>query len=782
MQSDRTPAERQAAEVIQRWLDGATPNAEVALAENPDFATDKAIVLDLAFAEFLIREHRGEKLDLEAFCARFPDYHASLGRMLSQQSVGERQAALDGALPGGLGDRTVNTPVTPLQASDAIESPKPPSGDRPSGSPTNGHGPGSTQGGRSGPGSWPEVGGRVGDFNLLRQLGKGAFGRVFLALEEPTTKHVVVKISKQKCDEAKVLGRLGHRNVVSVLSAPFDTISGLYLVVMPYLGSATLEDLLEVAYPLRKSKPAPKRADVIVTAARRNLQSKDPVPDDLPPDQFLMRAGFVDGVVWLGLRMAEALAAIHQSGFVHHDLKPSNVLLGLDGQPRVLDFNLASDVRNAKSRLGGTLPYMPPEHLQAVREPDAVTTMDARGDVYSLGVILYELLTGAHPFGRFPRSRSVRTVAQEMLARQKMGVRPLQERNPDVPLRLARLVERCLSFDPKDRPQTASAVHAELRHCYSVKKRAMQFLASRPGRLVATAAAIGMFSAATWMASANARPSNRPRDYRSEGLSAVSQRRYAEAIPALMSATQSAPDDAGIWLALGRAHIAQGEWRTARTDLERAAELRPTHGPTQATLGWCLAKLGYHEEAQAALDRAEQTGYAPAALFAVRGNCYLSRQLDHQADAALTRALEIDPNCQAALVNRGQLGLILAMGKLQPPDSRAISDVEKSLTAASADGYMYLWAARFYSWMAHKPAGAKGNWYPDMPGAKERCRTLLRQAVEAGAAEGHWKQDSTFRYLFGDSAQFARDWVRPAREADPALYWRTGNPLVDFAD
>src|SRR5215207_6864428 len=274
-------ADRRAADVIQAWLDGtAPPDAAAALARYPELAADKALVLDLAFAEFLLREHKGEQLDPEAFCARFPDYHASLGRMLAQQSVGEMRKDLDAVLPGGLGQRTVNVDIQPMQGGDL--SPRrtdgpvaSPAGTHPAGSP--GSGSGSHK--RPGAPAWPDAGGRVGDFNLLRQLGKGAFGRVFLAVEEPTTKHVVVKISKQRCDEAKVLGRLGHKNVVSVLSAPHDLSSGLYLVVMPYLGSATLEDLLEVAYPLRKvGAVRPQSADLIATAARRNLRADDPVP------------------------------------------------------------------------------------------------------------------------------------------------------------------------------------------------------------------------------------------------------------------------------------------------------------------------------------------------------------------------------------------------------------------------------------------------------------------------------------------------------------------------
>ena len=91
MDSAHVPAARRAAEIIQAWLDGKSPpDAVLALHKHPELAAEKAIALDLAFAEFLIREHQGEKLDAETFCTRFPDYHASLGRMIAQQSVGDR--------------------------------------------------------------------------------------------------------------------------------------------------------------------------------------------------------------------------------------------------------------------------------------------------------------------------------------------------------------------------------------------------------------------------------------------------------------------------------------------------------------------------------------------------------------------------------------------------------------------------------------------------------------------------------------------------------------------
>ena len=110
----------------------------------------------------------------------------------------------------------------------------------------------------------------------------------------------------------------------------------------------------------------------------------------------------------------------------------------------------------------------------------------------------------------------------------------------------------------------------------------------------------------------------------------------------------------------------------------------------------------------------------------------------------------------------------------------SLKTIEGFYVAGPPDGNLYLWAARFYAWMAHKPAGAKGDWYPDLAGAKERCRTLLRQAAEAGVPEDSWKKDSTFGFLFGDPAVYARDWVRPAKEADPWNNFRTGDPLAEF--
>src|SRR6185312_6087917 len=136
--------------------------------------------------------------------------------------------------------------------------------------------------------------------------------------------------------------------------------------------------------------------------AARALVSNTEAPEPEPDDRFLARASYVDGVVRLVSQLADALAFVHAKGVLHRDLKPSNVLVSPAGRPRLLDFNLSAD-ESADGPFGGTLPYMSPEQLRiGLREEENVQAIDARSDLFSLGVMLYELLAGTHPFGPIP--------------------------------------------------------------------------------------------------------------------------------------------------------------------------------------------------------------------------------------------------------------------------------------------------------------------------------------------------------------------------------------------
>src|SRR5207302_2986567 len=111
--------------------------------------------------------------------------------------------------------------------------------------------------------------------------------------------------------------------------------------------------------------------------------------------EMLAQCDFIEAVCWLGSRLAEALAHAHSRGVLHRDIKPANILLNHYGRPMLSDFNLAHCERRGleAEHFGGTLQYMSPEHLTAfLPEGDSSRVLvDTRSDIYSLGVVLYEL-------------------------------------------------------------------------------------------------------------------------------------------------------------------------------------------------------------------------------------------------------------------------------------------------------------------------------------------------------------------------------------------------------
>ena len=285
----------------------------------------KSLVLDLAYDEYCLRCDAGEAPDLDAFCARFPTFGTSVYRLLAMH----RHMAED--------ERC-------LAEAPAVR--------------------------------WPAPGERLADLMVLRELGRGAFARVYLALEESTgARPVAVKFSPEGDAEARTMGRLAHPNIVPVLSARFEEAVGLTAVCMPFLGAATLIDLLDHAYPTPDAAP-PREAAVIREAIRSAACSDDPPPSVVAWSETMPQPGnrsltvaartiedglYADGVARIAWQLADALAFLHKEGVVHRDLKPSNVLLRPDGQALLLDFNLSADARAAGPRLGGTLPYMAPE-------------------------------------------------------------------------------------------------------------------------------------------------------------------------------------------------------------------------------------------------------------------------------------------------------------------------------------------------------------------------------------------------------------------------------------
>lgn len=386
---------RLADEMAARWQRGERPPAEHFLDRHPELWQEQQAAADLIYEEVCLRQELGEEVATEEILRRFPQWRQQLELLLRCQQL--------------LGRDT--------------QAPR-----------------------------FPEVGATLGEFRLLAELGRGARGRVFLATQTALgDRPVVLKLTPCDGREHLSLARLQHTHIVPLYAVHDDPERGLRALCMPYFGGATLADLLDALQPVPLTQRTGKD---LVAALDRLGQSLLAPPAVGPAREVLAGIDYVQAICWIGLRLAEALQYAHQRGLVHLDLKPSNVLLAADGQPMLLDFHLAQPALQpdgpAPTWLGGTPAYMSREQQAALVALESARPLaqpvDARSDVYSLGVVLYEALAGALP-----------------VLREKS--RPLRRCNPAVSPGLSDVIGKCLANEARARYPDAAALAADLeRH------------------------------------------------------------------------------------------------------------------------------------------------------------------------------------------------------------------------------------------------------------------------------------------------------------------------------
>lgn len=318
-------------------------------------------------------------------------------------------------------------------------------------------------------------------FTDLVQLGRGGFGSVYLA-KQPDLGHrlVAIKYTALPSRESQVLAALHHPNIVPVLSVHEH--DGARVFCMPYHGRHTLADVL-FHIDRTKSLPATGAGFLSTAAAPADPSSvahpvaARPVPagDSLAADedgedqwgyyesdrQRLSRLSYVDSVVMGMTRLADALAHAHTRRVIHLDIKPANILITDDGVFMILDFGLADhNGLGPAGQTGGTIRYMAPEQL--TQFVSGLVKPDVRMDLYALGVVFFELLTGRHPYAASMAAdvpMHVRIAARHQLP---PAVRPL---NPAVPPAVEAIVLKLLQPDRTKRYQSAEHLVADLtRH------------------------------------------------------------------------------------------------------------------------------------------------------------------------------------------------------------------------------------------------------------------------------------------------------------------------------
>ncbi len=334
-------------------------------------------------------------------------------------------------------------------------------------------------------------GNQVDDFQLLTSLGEGGFAQVFLARQISMQRLVALKISADRGTEPQMLAKLDHRNIVRVFDQRRCEQPLARLLYMEVIPGGTLEDVLS---RVQDFAGKPCTGKVLLESIDARLQAAGiSAPDDSSQRSWLASASWPLAVCKIGAQLAEGLAYAHRQGVLHRDIKPANVLLTPEGLPKLADFNVSSDCEEAGKDeagcAGGSLLYMSPEQLQTCHTSlkGSLNRVRETSDIYSLGILLWEMVCGHRPFINDPRNvRSADDLRQMMDIRQNADLEKMADDLPsDCPQSLRQVLIRCLQPRREERYQSADDVARALHLCLEPRCwRLLQEPTTAMGRLL----------------------------------------------------------------------------------------------------------------------------------------------------------------------------------------------------------------------------------------------------------------------------------------------------------
>jgi len=269
-----------------------------------------------------------------------------------------------------------------------------------------------------------------GRYQIVREVGRGSMGVVYQALDPRIDRLVALKVLRQDrmasdeivrrfLKEAKAIGRLTHPHIVTVYDIGEE--EGTVYIAMEFIEGVSLAEFSQ----------------------EKQLEAGD--------------------IISIGIQLAETLDFAHQRGVIHRDIKPSNIIVQKDGKIKITDFGIAhiedpsSTVQTQAGEIIGTPAYMSPEQVSG-------QSVDGRSDIFSLGIILYELSTGQRPFG--DRNKGFLLVFNEIL---KTAPKEPLAVNPFISKRFSGVIIKALEKEPGKRFQTGNNLAEALRECLNEK-------------------------------------------------------------------------------------------------------------------------------------------------------------------------------------------------------------------------------------------------------------------------------------------------------------------------
>jgi serine/threonine protein kinase len=598
------------------------------------------------------------------------------------------------------------------------------------------------------PSAAASAGQRLGDFEIIREIGRGGMGIVYEARQSSLKRLVALKVlhpgfgREQRAvarfqREAEAAARLHHPNIVPVFATGVE--AGAWFYAMELIEGPSLDRVIEQlrGNPDRHRVEGERSPHELPTAP---YPSSPPVPVeavDVPPDANRRHGGEIPRTgehfrrfAGLVAQAADALQHAHARGVIHRDVKPSNLLVAHDGRLCVGDFGLAhiadEPALTQSGDLVGSPSYMSPEQAAGNRP------IDHRTDIYSLGATLYELLTLRPPFAGTRRDEVLLKIIHD---------EPLAPRNVDrrIPRDLETICLNAMEKDPARRYQTAAEFSQDLRRFVEGLpiearrpgnvQRACRWLRRRPAMSALTVMMVLAAALAGYFAHSSRSSSERLAIVELEDA-------VADALATAMSGDDSAAEKAiaqvaargaeSGWVPLLRGHLAyqRGDYDGAARHLQQAVEVLPASVSARALLAAAYVSAGWWEKYEQALDELDALTPESAEDFLFLGlaESYLDPERGRRSlDEAIRRR-----RLPAAFVVRAEVCTNQAVDSGDIRDADAAVDDARLACQMLPDNP----AALLASLDAHLAAAAAY----EGAGREAECAALMDQAARDAAA------------------------------------------------
>lgn len=343
----------------------------------------------------------------------------------------------------------------------------------------------------------------IGDYSLIREIGRGGMGVVYEARQESLERRVALKVLKEDLAsnpqslarfqrEARLAAMLHHTNIVPVLGT--GTENGASFIVMPIIDGVGLDQSIDY---LVHGRLPPRKNDETPSGIGPQLIAEI-------TEHSIFRSGSRQ-IDWrkfarIASQLASALAHAHERQVIHRDIKPSNLLIDRSGKPWIVDFGLAriSDIGNDATRVAGTPRYMAPEQVYG--------NASCASDIYAFGLTLYELATRSRVFPEISDSDCIETL-------KKTPLPPPGTLANGIPQDIQRIVMKCIAVNPADRYRDSAALHDDLERFldnrplasarFSPLNRLRRWSQRNPQAAIASAVAVLLLAGIAAMSSVN---------------------------------------------------------------------------------------------------------------------------------------------------------------------------------------------------------------------------------------------------------------------------------------